>query len=341
MHRRSPKTTFPRLSTPLLGSLLLVLPFVAGCGGAETVPVGDPADTEGAETGETATEQTEGGDGETTDTTGDGTQTADAPTAPQTRHEGIQPDSADAVRAALAAASSDGAAFINMVDPEVGVASWDLSENAKGHFCDVSRMPQENALGFTIREEDEWSCDAEMRRCSAVDPHDRSGTVFHFRAGDGQTRWLDTILRYGRRVPRRDSEAIMEFVNGAVGVCALYRTLTGPADELSPEKLGVFQSRFTDRVEDESTREYHCGEDAQRVARERLGTLMQEGAPNLCSRVPTSCTWFDQDEIRVFGTDGAPRSIAYLGLDLRGGRPRLQAQELEVFHQRQRAHRCE
>jgi hypothetical protein len=103
----------------------------------------------------------------------------------------------------------------------------------------------------------------------------------------------------------------------------------------------VFESRFTDRAEDESTKEHHCGEDALRAVRERLGALIQTGPPASCQRLPVSCSWFEDDEIRVLGREGAPWGVAYLALDQRPAFARLQARELDAFGQRARRHRCE
>ena len=309
--------------------------LLVACGGSDPEPVGRA-------TGGPMTAPTSG-----TETTAE----AAPPAEPSEPAEPAQParpeaqpiaaENADAIREALRVAADDGAALVRMIDPDRGIGAWDRGEAAKIHFCDTARLAREPALGFEIREGDEWSCNSRMTRCSSVDPADRTGTVFHFTEADGGSgRWLDGIIRYERRVPRNDTEDVTAWVRAAEGVCELYGTLTGGPDALSPEKITIFVSRFTEGQEDSSTA-FECGDAAKTAARERLAPLMQAGPPTACNREPQACTWAESDEIRVYGRDGAPYAIAVLATNLNEGPTRLQEREVTAVAERAASRRCQ
>ncbi len=311
---------------------LVVALITAGCGGSGPAP--EPVEPDPAA-------PTAGGDSEVEAPAADPEEPAAAaePTPPA-RPEPMDADSADAIRAALLAAASDGAALVRIVDPDRGIGAWDRGEGTKAHFCDSSRFASESSLGFELREGDTWRCNDELTRCSSVDPEDGTGTVFHLRA-EGGGRWLDSVIRYERRVPRIDTPDVTAFVEAADGVCALYRTLTGSADGLAPAKLSVFRSSFTEGAEGSDTA-FHCGDEAVSTAREALSGAMQAGPPTICTREPRSCSWLEAEEIRVFADgEGTPYGVARLGTSLREGPTRLQEREVAAFAQRAAIRRCQ
>ena len=316
--------------------LSVVVTIVAGCGGSAEPPP-DHAGA-GATTTPQATSETSPAEQVPMETAA-GEQAETQPAAPQATP--IVAESADAVRAALAAAVADATALVRMIDPERGIGTWDRGEGTKLHFCDVSRSAREPALGFEIREGDEWRCDEELTRCSTVDPADHTGTVFHFTKADGGTgRWLESIIVYDRRVPRFDTEDVTAWVRAGAGVCGLYGALTGGADALQPEKITIFVSRLTEGAEASST-DFKCGDEAVVAARERLGPLMQSGPPTSCNRDPQSCAWIESDETRVYGRDGTPYAIALLATNLNEGPARLQEREVAAVADRARNRRCQ
>lgn len=316
---------------------LLTITLIAACGGSDPAGGGevDPSTT-GGDAPAGGAESTEGGGQEAG---GEPAEPAE-PAAPEA--EPIEATDADAIRAALVAAAGDADALVKIVDPDLGIGAWDREEDSRAHFCDRSRFAQEPNLGYELRDTQEWSCDDELTRCSSVDPETRTGTVFHFHEAGGNGRWLASVIRYHRRVPRYDTEDVQEWVGAAEGVCQLWRTLTGEPQHLDPDKLSVFVSRFNEDVEESST-DFHCGEEAITTARERLAPLMEVGPPTVCRREPLHCTWIEADEHRVYADreSGAVVGIAKLATGLREGPTRLQNREVAAFAQRATARRCQ
>lgn len=313
----------------------LPVALLIACGGTDPEPVG-------ATTGGPMTPPSTG-----TEASNEATPPAEPtePTEPaQPSAPSAQPlaaENADAIREALRVAADDGNALARMIDPERGIGAWDRGEATKLHFCDASRLAREPALGFEIREGDEWRCNTQLTRCSSVDPADNTGTVFHFTEAEGGSgRWLDSIIRYERRVPRNDTEDVTAWVRAAEGTCDLYRALTGDADALSPDKMTIFVSRFTEGQDDSST-DFHCGDEAKTAAVERLGPLMRAGPPSACNRDPQTCAWLESDETRIYGRDGTPYAIAILATNLAEGPTRLQEREVTAAAERAKNRRCQ
>lgn len=330
-------------SIPIHWLLCCSIP-IAACGGGE--PTGaqsgaaEPADTgDESPPAEGAAEADEAGEAEGGEAEAEA-QDADEPSLPDP--EPIEATDAKAVREALLAARGETNAFVRIVDPELGVGGWDREEDTRAHFCDRSRFGQEPTLGYELRDGDDWVCDDELTRCRSVDPENRTGTLFHFRKAGGDGRWLSSVIRYHRPIPRRDPENVAKWVEAADGVCKLRQTLTGDPEEIAPDKLTVFVSRFTEDVE-KSTTELHCGEEATKIAKETLAPVMETGAPTFCHRLPTSCVWLLDPDTRVYGDPetGSPYAIAKLAADLREGPARAQRRQAEAAAKRAAVRRCD
>jgi len=327
---------------------LLVCCGIAACGGGEPA-ASEPAGTEAAGAGAGAEQPADdeaatppGDQGQGGDDGGDEQASAEPGEPALPEPAPIEATDADGVREALDEASRDGDAFMRIVDPDMGIGAWDRGEDMQAHFCERSRFAQETSLGYELREGDEWSCNGELTRCSSVDPDDRIGTVFHFREADGGGRWLSSIIRYDRRVPHRDPESVAEWVQAAKGVCKLWRTLTGDPEDIAPDKLTVFVSGLTEDA-DESSTDFHCGDEANKVAHEQIDPLVEAGPPTLCRRQPLSCVWMGDPDMRVFGEreHGTPIAVAKTAVDLREGPERMQERQVEAVIKRAEARRCQ
>ncbi len=250
------------------------------------------------------------------------------------QHEGSSAGSAEELRADLEAASHDAARFLALVDPAFGVAAYDTGEDHVAHFCDVSRMATEPGLGFTLRQDDEFSCDPGLTRCSIKDD-DGAGYVVHLRR-QGGALFLDTVARYDRRVPRYDAEEVTEFIAHGAGVCALYRALS--SGSIETEHMAVFESGAVEGVE-ETAFDYLCDEQvAERIS--EANAVLGTGPPHLCNRNPASCSYFEAHETRFLGRDGEPIGVAYLGVGLSSTLRRLEASAYDTFLTRATRHRC-
>lgn len=317
------------------GWMTLACASIMACGGSpepDTDTVAGATDGTGA--GQTGGAETEG------PTEGEPAQPAE-PAPQQAQGTPIAAENADAIREALRVAAGEGEALVRMIDPDRGIGAWDRGENSKVHFCDTARLGREPALGFEVREGDEWTCNDEMTRCFSVDPADRTGTVFHFTEADGGAgRWLDSIITYDRRVPRFDTEDVTAWVRAADGVCDLYRTLREGADGLSPEKITVYVSRFRGDEVGQSSTDFKCGDEAKAALTERIGPLAQAGPPTSCNREPHTCSWMEADEIRVYGVEGEPYAVAVLGANLPENRARQQERDVATVIDRARTRRC-
>ncbi len=244
--------------------------------------------------------------------------------------------SADDIREALLAASSDVVALGRLVDPAWGIGVVEADVGMLQH-CDTERLASAPGIGFVFGAGDTFRCDRDLRRCT-VQEQDGRGYAFHFREGEGDTVWLNAIVHYDRRVPNTDNARVRAFVGEGDGVCALWRSLRSTDGEV-PERLSVFVSSHTGLVP-ETLAEHRCGDDAAAAHGERVAPL-SSSSPERCERDPARCTFDVGDEdVTVYGGEDGPTAVAVTRPGMHRNLERAQQRELDAFLRAASRHDC-
>ncbi|MGE0785457.1 MAG: hypothetical protein AB7S26_07205 [Sandaracinaceae bacterium] len=267
---------------------------------------------------------------------------ADQPVTPVTPPPTpIHASSADEIRAALMRASNDVAALRNLVDPEYGVGTYDAGNTGVLHHCAGDEVTGHPGMGFVVREDDRFSCDRRLRRCTAAAP-DGGGYVFHFRDGPNGAIWLNAVIHHQDRVPTTDARAVRDFVEAGDGVCALHRDLVAlEAGGPPPQRFSVFVSEQTGLVS-ELVSDHLCGAEAAAAYNERLAPYLARHPDLSCTRGPARCSMVRGDEeVTIYGDASGLRAVTLTRPGMHAHLERAQRHDLDQFLRGLAGHRCE
>ncbi|MBX3271767.1 MAG: hypothetical protein KF729_15980 [Sandaracinaceae bacterium] len=239
------------------------------------------------------------------------------------------------LRDALVAASASVPALVRLIDPAWGVGTFDPADSGAVHHCALEDFTTHPGMAFSVQPEDRFACDRARRRCT-VASRDGGGYAFFFRESASGATTLDAVVHYrGRTLPTRDARAVLEFVEGGDGVCALRRALA--PDTAAPARFSAFVAHQTGLA---PVAAHACGDEARALFGAHAAPHLGAAAP-ACTRAPARCSMRLRDEdVTFYGGERGASAVTITRHGMHASLERAQERDRAGFLRAAAAHSC-